>query len=135
MDTLTPAERSARMSLVKSANTQPELALRRLVHNMGFRYRLHSKRILGRPDIANAHRRMAIFLHGCFWHRHDCPSGRRTPKSRTAFWSRKFEQNISRDHNVKKALRKAGWRSLVVWECELRNTSQLRRRLKRFLDA
>lgn len=135
MDTLSPAERSARMSLVKSANTQPELALRRLVYGMGFRYRLHSNGVIGRPDISNSHRRIAIFLHGCFWHRHDCPSGRRVPKSRIEFWGRKFKQNISRDRQVQNALHAAGWRLLIVWECELRNVSQLRRRLRRFLNA
>jgi DNA mismatch endonuclease (patch repair protein) len=135
MDTLSAAERSARMSLVRSANTKPELALRRLVHGMGFRYRLHRRRIVGRPDIANSSRRIAIFLHGCFWHRHDCPSGRRMPKSRIKFWSQKFERNVRRDREVRKLLHKDGWRVVVVWECQLRFPVRLRRRLECFLDA
>lgn len=135
MDTLTPEQRSARMSLVKSADTQPEWTLRRLVHGMGFRYRLHPRSIFGKPDIANATRKIAIFVHGCFWHRHDCPQGRRTPKSRVAFWSEKFARNVERDRRVQRGLRNAGWRTLIVWECELREPSRLRRRLRRFLDA
>lgn len=135
MDTLTPAQRSARMSLVRSVDTLPERALRRLVHGLGFRYRLHPNGVFGKPDIANATRKIAIFVHGCFWHRHDCPQGQRTPKSRVAFWSEKFSRNLERDRRVQRQLRDAGWRTLIVWECELRDSSRLRQRLRRFLDA
>lgn len=135
MDTLSPADRSLRMSLVRSANTRPEIELRRLVHKIGFRYRLHPRKIAGHPDIANAKRRKAIFLHGCFWHRHDCPSGQRTPKSRVAFWEQKFKRNVNRDREVQRLLRAEGWRTLIVWECELAAPTRLCRRLRQFLDA
>lgn len=123
------------MRLVKSANTQPELALRRLVHGLGFRYRINNRDVVGRPDVANRSRRIAIFVHGCFWHRHDCPAGRRTPKSRIEFWSKKFQQNVKRDRTVEKQLRDLDWRSLIVWECEFRSSQRLTRRLRGFLDA
>lgn len=135
MDTLSKFERSARMSLVRSTNTRPELALRRLVYASGFRYRLHAKSVMGRPDIVNGSKRVAIFLHGCFWHRHDCPSGHRTPKSRVKFWSDKFARNIRRDRQVRNSLRGDGWRTLVVWECELRAPEKITARLSRFLNA
>ena len=134
-DTLTAGERSERMRRVKSENTAPELALRRIAHALGFRYRVHGAAALGRPDIVNARRRIAIFLHGCFWHRHRCAMGSRSPKSRVAFWTAKFERNVARDRIVQRELRAAGWRALVVWECELRSPDKVRRKLERFLHA
>lgn len=135
MDTLTPQKRSERMRRVKSRDTKPELALRKLVWHLGYRYRKNRKDVSGHPDIAFVGRRRAIFLHGCFWHRHDCLSGRRAPKSREEFWSAKFRRNVQRDTAVRKELNAAGWRSLTIWECELCNPARVERRVRKFLDA
>lgn len=135
MDTLTPSQRSERMSRVRSSDTRPELELRRLVWGLGYRYRKNRRDIVGNPDLAFIGRRRAIFLHGCFWHRHDCPSGRRAPKSRIEFWNGKFETNVRRDAFVRRKLSEQGWKSLVVWECELRDQALVQRRVRKFLDA
>lgn len=135
MDTLSPVERSERMRRVKGWDTKPELKLRKMVWSLGHRFRKHRRDIPGNPDLVFMGRRQAIFLHGCFWHRHDCPSGRRIPKSRVTFWKKKFSRNVERDSVVAKSLRRAGWRSLVIWECELKKEGLIVRRIKRFLDA
>jgi DNA mismatch endonuclease (patch repair protein) len=135
MDTLTRQGRSERMRRVKSRDTKPELELRRLVWALGHRYRKNRPDVVGRPDISFVGRRRAIFLHGCFWHRHDCPSGRRSPKSRTDFWNAKFAQNITRDLRVMRELKATGWRALVIWECELKECGKVERRVKKFLNA
>lgn len=135
MDTLTREERSERMRRVKSQDTKPELELRRLVWGLGYRYRKNRRDVIGHPDIAFVGGKRAIFLHGCFWHRHDCPFGCRTPKSRTAFWTAKFDRNVRRDAKVMDKLKAAGWRALVIWECELRDHSKIERRVRKFLDA
>lgn len=135
MDTLTRSERSNRMRGIKSRDTRPELRLRRLVWALGHRYRKNQRTVIGKPDVAFIGRKRAIFLHGCFWHRHDCPSGRRTPKSNVGFWSKKFNDNVRRDAYVMRELKTAGWEALVVWECELAHRQKIERRLRRFLDA
>jgi DNA mismatch endonuclease, patch repair protein len=135
MDTLTREERSERMRRVRSRDTKPEKALRRTVWALGYRYRKNRRDVIGQPDIALIARRRAIFLHGCFWHRHDCPSGRRVPKSRTEFWEAKFANNVSRDARVRRQLKTTGWRVLVIWECEIRDSSRVARRIRKFLDA
>jgi DNA mismatch endonuclease, patch repair protein len=135
MDTLSRLERSERMRRVKGRDTKPELKLRKLVWGLGYRYRKHRKDVPGQPDLAFVSRKRVIFLHGCFWHRHDCRSGQRLPKSRVKFWSEKFGRNAERDAIVAKSLRLAGWKSLVVWECELRRPRSVERRIRRFLDA
>lgn len=135
MDTLSPEQRSERMRRVKSQDTKPELQLRRLVWGLGYRYRKNRRDVIGHPDIAFIGRKRAIFLHGCFWHRHDCPAGRRVPKSKTDFWNAKFERNLERDALVMKKLKAAGWKALVIWECELNDHAKVERRVRRFLDA
>jgi DNA mismatch endonuclease (patch repair protein) len=135
MDTLSVNERSERMRLVKARDTKPEIELRRIVWSLGYRYRKHRRDVIGQPDIAFLGRKRAIFLHGCFWHRHDCPSGRRAPKTREDFWRAKFERNTARDQEVRRALGAAGWRALVVWECELRDQARVERRVRSFLNA
>lgn len=134
MDLLTPKERSERMALVKSKNTKPEIAVRCLVFAMGYRYRLHDARLPGTPDLVFAGRRKALFVHGCFWHRHSGYALARLPKSRLDFWRPKLEGNRRRDVRKLRALRRKGWGVLVVWECELTNQERLARRIKRFLD-
>lgn len=135
-DTLTPSERSQRMKLVRGKNTAPEMLVRRLVHSMGFRYRLHGRDLPGRPDLVFAGLGKLIFVHGCFWHRHQ--SSRcclaRLPKSRLDFWLPKLESNRIRDDKNERALRKLGWKILVVWECQLSDKEQLKNKLRRFLE-
>ncbi|MBX9463221.1 MAG: DNA mismatch endonuclease Vsr [Aquamicrobium sp.] len=118
-DTLTPAERSERMSRIRSSNTKPEIALRKALHRLGFRFRLHSRHLPGKPDIVLAKHRTVIFVHGCFWHRHPGCKVATTPKTNTDFWINKFDRNQSRDVRNREALAAAGWRVIVVWECEL----------------
>lgn len=132
MDTLSPQERSHRMSLIRGRDTGPELLVRRLVHGMGFRYRKHVARLPGKPDMVFAGRRKVIFVHGCFWHRHDCPLGR-MPKSRLEFWEGKLEGNRRRDKRNLNLLRKSGWTPLVIWECQTSSPSRLSKRIRAFL--
>jgi DNA mismatch endonuclease (patch repair protein) len=134
MDTLTPAERSERMGRVRSKNTKPELVVRRLVHSLGFRYRLHNTKLPGKPDLVFAGRRKVIFVHGCFWHRHgpSCPLTR-LPRSRLGFWRPKFEENRKRDRKNHRSLRAANWDILVLWECELNNGEAVSARIAQFL--
>jgi DNA mismatch endonuclease, patch repair protein len=135
MDTLTRAQRSARMALVQSRDTRPEIAVRRLTHSLGYRYRIAPRGVAGRPDLTFSSRRRAIFVHGCFWHRHrGCPATR-TPKTRRRFWEAKFEANIARDRRIRRRLSKEGWRVLVIWECQTKDKQRLSRQLTRFLGA
>lgn len=133
MDTLSPRERSERMSRVRSKDTKPELAVRRLVFSMGYRYRLHRRDLPGCPDMTFMARRKVIFVHGCFWHRHEGCARTRFPKSRLGFWKTKLLANKARDVVNLQKLKSRGWRSLVVWECEVENVEKLRRRIRRFL--
>ena len=126
--------RSEIMSRVRSFGTQPEMMVRRLVHGLGYRYRLHGRDLPGRPDLVFASRRKVIFVHGCFWHRHpDCGLAR-TPKSRVQFWRTKLDGNRERDIANQRELRRMGWLSLVVWECELRDLESVTKRVVPFLE-
>lgn len=133
-DPFSPAERSAVMRKVKSKDTAPELALRRLLTRMGLRYQLHRQDLPGSPDIVFMGRKAAVFVHGCFWHGHDCRRGARAPKANGAYWSEKIARNRARDAKVQDALAAMGWRALVVWECELKDPDGLERRLSRVLS-
>jgi DNA mismatch endonuclease, patch repair protein len=133
VDTLTPLERSQRMSRVRSKDTKPEWRVRRLLWGLGFRYRLHGRNLPGRPDIVFPRRKKVVFIHGCFWHRH--PKCGRLPKSRLEFWEPKLRENRSRDLRNQRALKKLGWKYLVVWECQLKNTSSLGLKITEFLKA
>lgn len=134
-DTLSTHERSVRMSRVKGKDTRPELQVRRLVHRMGYRYRLHRRDLPGKPDLVFAGRRAVIFVHGCFWHRHADPSCRlaRMPKSRRDFWGPKLEANRARDERNRMALESAGWLVLEIWECQLGDPAGLERVIRDFL--
>ncbi|KJS14398.1 MAG: hypothetical protein VR78_10155 [Hoeflea sp. BRH_c9] len=129
----TAQQRSRIMRAVKSRDTKPEMAVRRLLHRMGYRYRIHRSDLPGKPDIVFAGRRKVIFVHGCFWHGHDCPRGARTPASNTAYWTAKIARNIERDHETVVQLANAKWATLIVWECGLRDQTALADRLKAFL--
>lgn len=136
VDTLSREERSERMALIAGKDTGPEMVVRRLIHGLGFRYRLHGKGLPGKPDLVFARRRKVIFVHGCFWHRHaaaNCTLAR-MPKSRLAFWKPKLEKNRIRDMQVRSRLTKLGWQSLTIWECELKNMDSIARRVRKFLD-
>ncbi|WP_342250709.1 very short patch repair endonuclease [Sphingomonas sp. OTU376] len=136
-DTLSPAERSARMSRVKGKDTKPEWVVRRLVHQMGFRYRLHDSSLPGKPDLVFRSRHKVIFVHGCYWHRHPDAGCKlaRLPKSRLDFWAPKLEANAQRDARHVAALEADGWQILVVWECEIRDIEHTRNKLRSFLIA
>lgn len=120
-DTLTPEHRSWLMSRIRSRDTTPEWILRSALHRLGFRFRVHPKGMTGTPDIVLPKHRTAIFVHGCFWHRHRKGKCRRagTPKSNQAYWQEKFERNVKRDERNRRRLRREGWRVVVVWECQL----------------
>jgi DNA mismatch endonuclease (patch repair protein) len=134
MDTLSPKQRSALMSRIKGRDTGPEMAVRRLLFGLGYRYRVHVRRLPGKPDIVFASRRVAIFIHGCFWHRHEC--GRAyTPKTRIEFWQAKFAANVKRDKAARRKLAAEGWRTLVIWECQAQPSSRLTRRLVHLLGS
>lgn len=135
MDTLSTTERSERMARIHGRDTKPEMVVRRLLHGMGYRYRLHRGDLPGKPDIVFGKRKKAIFIHGCFWHRHDDPACRlaRLPKSRLDFWKPKLSANAERDALKQEALKRLGWNVLVVWECELRQSEQLENKLRQFV--
>jgi DNA mismatch endonuclease (patch repair protein) len=135
VDTLTKTERGARMARVRGKDTKPELAVRRLVHGMGYRYRLHRRGLPGTPDLVFPGRRKVVFVHGCFWHRHPDPACKlaRWPKSRLDFWKPKLEGNRARDLANQETLRALGWDVLVIWECELGNPASVSDRLIEFL--
>jgi DNA mismatch endonuclease (patch repair protein) len=121
------------MRAVKSRDTRPELIVRRLAHSMGYRYRLHRTDLPGKPDMVFPARKAVIFTHGCFWHGHKCKRGARAPKRNADYWAAKIARNKKRDRDTLKQLKAAGWRTLVIWECELRSAEQLSNRLKRYL--
>jgi DNA mismatch endonuclease (patch repair protein) len=118
-DTLTKKQRSKAMSTVRSRDTKPEWILRCGLHRLGFRYRLKNSHLPGRPDLAFPRFHAAVFVHGCYWHRHPGCKDASTPKSNVDFWERKFTENVERDRRTIRELEKLGWRILVVWECEL----------------
>lgn len=121
--------------MVRDRDTEPELAVRRAAHRLGFRYRLHVADLPGRPDLVFPSRKKILFVHGCFWHRHPgCPQNR-TPKSRVAFWVSKLRRNRIRDRRNIRLLQKGGWKVEIIWECQIRPPDRLERKLRRFLGA
>jgi DNA mismatch endonuclease, patch repair protein len=135
MDPLSPEERSERMRRVRHEDTKLELRVRRLVYSMGYRYRLHSKDLPGHPDMVFTSRRKVIFIHGCFWHRHEgCPLAR-LPKSRTDFWIPKLESNRRRDEVTRHRLSDMGWNFLLIWECETKDMSKLKENIESFMEG
>lgn len=135
-DKLTAAQRSENMRRIKSKGTSPELLVRKLLHGMGYRYRLHRKNLPGKPDIVFGPRRKAIFVHGCFWHGHDAVtcSDSRTPKSNAGYWVPKLARNKERDARNLSALADIGWQTLVIWDCETPDVAGLRDRLTSFMQ-
>ncbi|MCA9774541.1 MAG: DNA mismatch endonuclease Vsr [Myxococcales bacterium] len=135
LDPLTREERSERMGRVRAKDTGPEMAVRRLVFSMGYRYRLHSKRLPGRPDLVFPKFHKVIFVHGCFWHRHEGCARTRVPKTRRDFWFRKFKENRARDRKHQAALVALGWEYAVIWECEAARPDVVEKRVRRFLEG
>lgn len=123
------------MARVRSTDTKPELAVRSLVHRMGYRFRLNRRDLPGTPDLTFPRLRIVIFVHGCFWHQHRCPRGARQPRSNTEYWFPKLQRNMERDRRSVRALRRVGWRVLVVWECQIRDSARLRERLIVFFES
>ncbi|MGD1886602.1 MAG: very short patch repair endonuclease [Cohaesibacteraceae bacterium] len=119
-DKISQERRSWNMSRIKGKNTKPEVQLRKLLHSAGYRFRLHVKDLPGKPDIVLRRYKTAIFVHGCFWHRHEGCPGATMPKTRTEFWTAKFTDTVQRDQRKRNELEKLGWRVIVVWECELK---------------
>lgn len=133
MDHVAPEKRSEIMRLVKGKDTKPELVVRQLLHRMGYRYRLHRRDLPGKPDIVFASKKKAIFVHGCFWHRHPGCRWTTMPKTKVEFWERKFESNVTRDSRTLAELKSHGWDVLIVWQCETRDLESLADTLQKFL--
>lgn len=134
VDTLTPEARSRRMARIGSKNTVPELIVRRMAHAMGYRFRLHRRDLPGSPDLVFPRHKKIVLVHGCYWHGHGCKIGR-LPKSNLPFWQDKIVKNQARDARNLADLRKLGWQTLVVWQCETRKPTELSRALAVFLGT
>jgi DNA mismatch endonuclease (patch repair protein) len=132
-DVLTPKQRSANMAAIRGKNTKPEMVVRRLTHRLGYRYLLHERKLPGHPDLVFPSRQKAIFVHGCFWHLHDCRYGRVVPATNAVFWDNKRKGNALRDARNMESLQLLGWKVLVLWECETKDLSALAARIRRFL--
>jgi DNA mismatch endonuclease (patch repair protein) len=129
-DRISEARRSWNMSRIRGKDTKPEIAVRSMLHRLGYRFRLHRNDLPGRPDIVLPSRKTVILVHGCYWHRHPGCRYAYSPKSRVDFWEKKFAENTARDRRNMDELQSIGWRALVVWECELREPDELKKRLK-----
>lgn len=134
-ETKTDPERSRVMRAVKATDTGPEMVVRRMLYKLGYRYRLHRKDLPGKPDLVFPGRKAVIFVHGCFWHGHDCKRGARTPKTNTKYWTEKIRRNVERDAQAIKDLEALGWRVLVVWECELKSLNKFQHKAQSFLGS
>lgn len=134
-DVYDAATRSRVMRAVRGKDTGPELAVRKALTRLGARYRLHRKDLPGKPDIVLPGRRLAIFVHGCFWHGHDCARGSRVPKTNVDYWTAKVGRNVERDARSREALAALGWRVETLWECDLKETASLEARLAAMLSA
>jgi len=134
-DVHSPSQRSFNMSRIKLKNTRPEILVRKLIYRLGFRYRLHCKDLPGKPDIVFRKQKKVIFIHGCFWHRHDCRFFK-WPETNEKFWRDKIDGNVHRDFRVYESLLHLGWRYLIVWECEIRESTEavLAFKIKEFLE-
>lgn len=133
MDIVSPAHRSKIMGRIRSKDTAPELAVRRLAHALGARFRIHRRDLPGNPDLVFPGRKLAVFVHGCFWHRHQNCRYSYTPRSNIEFWQKKFEGNIARDARAREELKRMGWRVAIIWECETQDDAILHWKLKKCL--
>ena len=133
MDILSQSQRSYCMSQVRGKNTKPEKIVRSIIRKLGFRYRLHYKKLPGKPDLVFPSRKEVIFVHGCYWHRHTCRKGKSIPATNTEFWEQKLERNKERDKENRKELYKLGWDVLTIWECQIKNHEKLINRIDNFI--
>ena len=122
------------MAAIKSKNTKPEIAVRKLLHSLGYRFRLHRKDLPGSPDIVLPKYKTVIFVHGCFWHRHENCKYATTPKTRVEFWENKFKANVKRDLEIQEKIKNIGWQSLVIWECDTRNISFMKNKIEKLFN-
>jgi DNA mismatch endonuclease, patch repair protein len=134
VDHVDSAKRSLNMAAVRSKNTKPEMVVRKIVYGLGYRYRLHWKKLPGKPDLVFPGKHKAIFVHGCFWHGHEC-SRARLPSTNIEFWEQKIGNNKERDSRVRNQLESEGWNVLTIWQCELKNDSELKQTIVRFLTT
>jgi DNA mismatch endonuclease (patch repair protein) len=125
---------SERMARIRKTDTKPEMLVRRMLQALGYRYRLHRRDLPGNPDIVFASRKKLIFVHGCFWHQHECRLGTKQPHARPEYWLPKLKRNKERDARNLETLEAAGWKALIIWECELGDVKALERNLRKFLD-
>lgn len=135
MDTLSPEQRSFTMSRVRGKDTNPEVHVRKLIYRLGYRYRLQGRDLPGNPDVVFRVRKKAIFIHGCFWHGHDCRGGNNRPRSNQSYWLPKLEGNKARDAANQAKLREMGWGFLILWECQLKNETVLTEKIRNFLEG
>ena len=133
MDTISRRRRSANMRRIRSKDTEPEMLVRRLIHGLGYRYRLHRSNLPGKPDIVFSKLHRVIFVHGCFWHQHGSCVDSHIPKSRRAYWVPKLQNNRKRDIENYRRLRELRWKYLVLWECEMGNPERLAKKIEKFL--
>ena len=131
-DRVSSAARSAIMARVKSTDTTPEMAVRRIVHGLGYRFRLHRRDLPGTPDLVFPKYRAVVFVNGCFWHQHECPRGRRQPSSNQEYWNAKLARNVARDRSSESELQQLGWRLLIIWECQIQSPD-IANKIGRFL--
>jgi len=134
VDVLTPEQRTYCMSRIQGKDTKPEMMVRRVLHALGYRFRVHVRSLRGVPDLVFSARRKVIFVHGCFWHRHNCRYGQVTPATRRRFWVKKLTENQMRDRRNRRELREGGWQVFVVWECQTRRMEWLVGRIVAFLE-
>ncbi len=132
-DNLTAEQRKRNMTAIKSRHTKPEIIVRSIIHRLGFRFRLHDKKLVGKPDIVLPRHRKIILVHGCFWHIHDCKRGNVTPKTNTEYWQTKRFRNVERDKSNLETYRESGWKVLTIWECETKDSAALEVKLRNFL--
>ncbi|MBE3124918.1 MAG: DNA mismatch endonuclease Vsr [Acidobacteria bacterium] len=133
-DVFPPQKRSQIMSSIRGYDTQPELSVRSLVHRMGYRFRIRQGQLPGDPDIVLPRHRKVIFIHGCFWHSHKKCKRSKRPSTNETFWNQKLDKNIDRDKRQQGELRKLGWKTLVVWQCQIRIPAKLEEKIKRFMN-
>lgn len=133
VDNLSKDQRKKTMSLVRGKDTKPEIAVRKLVHSIGYRFRLHRKDLPGCPDIVFPGKHKVIFVNGCFWHGHDCRAGQNRPSSNKNYWTKKLERNIQRDAENLLEFKELDWTTLVIWECEIKNSEEMAKKIHRFL--
>lgn len=129
-DVLTPGQRSYNMSRIRCVDTAPEMRVRKLLHGLGLRYRLHGRKLPGKPDLVFAGPRAVLFVHGCFWHMHRCRYGKPEPATNKDFWARKRQSNADRDKRNRAALKKTGWKVFEIWECDTRSEDRMARKLE-----